>query len=81
MDRALLQQHLTRAEQHAAEGERHLARQEALIARLDRQGHDTAEARKILATLRASQTLHEQDIQRILNELEHDGRRDRGKHA
>jgi hypothetical protein len=69
MDRTTLQQHLAQAERHAAEGRRHLARQEALVAELDRDGHDTTEARKVLATLRATQTLHEEDVGRLLGEL------------
>jgi hypothetical protein len=48
MDRALLLQHLAQAERHVAEGEQHLLRQEELIAELDRDGHDTEEARVIL---------------------------------
>jgi hypothetical protein len=44
MDRALLLQ----AERHVAEGEQHLLWQEELIAELDRDGHDTEEARVIL---------------------------------
>jgi hypothetical protein len=69
MDRAMLQQHLAEAERHASAGLRHLSRQETLIAELDRDGHDTTEARKVLATLRTTQSLHEQDVERILGEL------------
>jgi len=52
MDRAILPEHLRQAEHHAARGERHLARQEQLIPELDQRGHDTREARMVLATLR-----------------------------
>ncbi len=69
MKRALLLQHLAQAERHVAEGERHLVRQEELIAELDRDGHDTKDARAILQTLRTSQALHLQDRDRILREL------------
>jgi hypothetical protein len=69
IDRTLLLQHLSQAEHHAAEGRRHLARQEELIAELDRDGLDTAEALKVLATLRETQALHEQDVHRLLGEL------------
>ena len=34
-----------------------------------RDRHDTSEARKVLATLRATQRLHEQDVERLLFEL------------
>ncbi len=69
MDRAALQHNLAQAERHVAEGERHLARQEAIIAELDRDGHDATEALKLLATLRATQALHEQDLKRLLRQL------------
>jgi hypothetical protein len=69
MDRAALLQHLAQAEHHVAEGRRHLARQEELIAELDRDGHDTTEARKLLATLRATQALHQEDVERLLGQL------------
>ncbi|MGX1164257.1 hypothetical protein AB7M16_000523 [Bradyrhizobium sp. USDA 372] len=69
MDREILQQHLALAQRHASMGEKHIARQESLIAELDRDGHDTAEARKILATLRDTQRLHEQDVERLLTQL------------
>ncbi|MBB4381755.1 hypothetical protein [Bradyrhizobium sp. SBR1B] len=70
MDRAMLERHLGIAERHAAQGREHLDRQEQLIAELDRNGHDTAEAIRVLTTLRQTQTLHEQDVERLLNELE-----------
>ncbi|MDA9421513.1 MULTISPECIES: hypothetical protein [Bradyrhizobium] len=71
MDRTMLQQHLAMAERHVALGEHHLAKQEALIAELDRDGHDTADALKLLATMRATQRLHLQDRNRLLAELAH----------
>ena len=39
---------LEMAQRHVAEGEIHLSRQKALIAELDRDGHDTADARRSL---------------------------------
>ncbi|WP_050405829.1 hypothetical protein [Bradyrhizobium embrapense] len=69
MDRVILEQYLALAERHAAQGRQHVARQENLIAELDRDGHDTTEARKVLDTLRITQALHEQDVERILGEL------------
>jgi hypothetical protein len=70
MDRGVLLQHLAQAERHVAEGEQLLLRQEELIAELDRDGHDTEEARVILDTLRETQALHLQDRDRIIRELE-----------
>jgi len=69
MDRAILKEHLAQAERHASRGKQHLARQEEIIAELDRDGHDTTEARKVLATLRQTQVLHEQEVERLLREL------------
>jgi len=40
-----------------------------LIAELDRDAHDTTEAWKVLATLRDTQSLYEQHVERILTEL------------
>lgn len=65
----MLQQHLEIVERHVAQGKRQLARQEALIADLERAGHDLTDARKVLATMRDTQSLHEQDRDRILKEL------------
>jgi len=69
MDRDILLRHLAQAERHVAEGKVHLARQEDLIAMLDRKGRDTNSARRILATLRQIQSLHQRDRSRILSEL------------
>lgn len=69
MDRSILEQHLARAQQHVIEGMDHLVRQEEVLAELERDGHDTAEALKILATLRDTQRQHEQEVQRIAAEL------------
>lgn len=69
MDRASLLKHLAQAERHVVEGQRSIARQEGLIGRLDRDGHDTTEALKVLANLRTTQALHEADLGRILGEL------------
>jgi hypothetical protein len=68
-DRTATLRHLAQAEHHAAEGKRHLARQEQLVAELDRDGLDTAGALNVLATLRETQTLHEQDVERLLAKL------------
>jgi hypothetical protein len=75
MNRNILLQHLAQAEWHAARGQQHLAKQECLIAELDRDGHDTTEALKLLVTLRKTQALHQRDVERILQEL---GRRNIG---
>ena len=70
MNRDILLQHLAQAERHVARGNEHISRQETLIAKMDRHGHDTVDARKLLDTLRKTQALHRQDVGRLLRELE-----------
>jgi hypothetical protein len=64
MDRVILREHLALAERHASEGRQRITEQA-------RDGHDTTGARKVLATLRDTQALHEEDVKRTLKELEH----------
>jgi hypothetical protein len=70
MDHQTILQHLALAERHIVEGEERLVRQQELIAELDRDGHDTKQARAILATMQVTQALHYQDRELILTELE-----------
>ena len=70
MNRDLLLRHLAQAERHVARGNEHISRQESLIAEMDRHGHNTMDARKLLDTLRKTQALHRQDMERLLRELE-----------
>jgi hypothetical protein len=70
MDRATLLQQLAEAEHHMAEGRRHLTHQETIIAALDRDGHDTTDALALLATMRETQALHQQERDRILRKLD-----------
>ncbi|QOZ45534.1 hypothetical protein XH89_20125 [Bradyrhizobium sp. CCBAU 53340] len=69
MDPFVIQQYLAQAEQHAAAASRLVARQEALVRQLERDGHDTSDAFKVLATLRDTQALHEQAVVRLQEEL------------
>jgi hypothetical protein len=69
MDPAVIQQHLFLAEQHAVEGKRHLARQEELIAELEQRKRDTTDAGKVLAALKETQAIREQDVVRLRAEL------------
>ena len=70
VDRKHLQEHLAQAERHVAQGEQHVARQEELVRELERDGHDTAAARKLLAQFGEMLALHRADRDRILKELE-----------
>jgi hypothetical protein len=69
MDRATIAQHLAEAEGHVALGEQHITRQKQIIAELERDGHDTAEAKDLLSTFEATQVLHVADCDRLLEEL------------
>jgi hypothetical protein len=70
MDRAILEQHLLEAEGHVSQGERHVRDERELIARLERQGHDTTEAIRLLRQFEELQTLHVSDRERLQRELE-----------
>ena len=59
--------HLQMARRHVAEGTEHIRRQEQLIAELKADGHLTDQAEELLATMRESQRLHEEDLSRLLN--------------
>lgn len=65
MERARLLEHLAHAEGHALMGERDIARQRAVIAQLQRDGHDTSAARKLLATFESVQAMHLADLERL----------------
>ncbi|KJC53902.1 hypothetical protein UP10_41630 [Bradyrhizobium sp. LTSPM299] len=66
MDRDHLRQDPVHAHRDTAEGRRSIAHQEALIAHMERDRHNAGEARKILAALSDAQTLHEQEVERLL---------------
>ncbi|MGB8629960.1 MAG: hypothetical protein WCD69_11295 [Xanthobacteraceae bacterium] len=70
MNRYILLQHLARARQHVAIGEVHLARQYEIIAEFERDGHDAAEAKRLLAQFIVMQALHIEDCRRLERDLE-----------
>src|SRR5262249_31428811 len=53
MDRSLIEEHLAQANRHVAEGEGHVTKRRELVAQLERDGHDTTEALKLLGHLRS----------------------------
>jgi hypothetical protein len=69
MDRATLEEHLALAAAHVAAGERLVARQRELVAQLERDGHDTLEATKVLNQLEQLQALYIADRDRLRKEL------------
>ena len=70
MDRAILLERLAQAERHVAEGLQHIARQRTVIANLERHGHDTNQARGLLAQFQSTQALHIADRDQLKKELE-----------
>ena len=69
MDREMVERHLAQAQRHVKEGERHIAGQRELLTRLDRDGHDTTEAAKLLANFEDLQRMHLTDRDRLEREL------------
>jgi hypothetical protein len=69
MDHALLAKHLEDAERQVVLAKEHIARHEAVIADLERDGHDTTQARTLLETLLESQALHEQHRGWLLRQI------------
>jgi hypothetical protein len=61
--------HVVQARHHVAEGEEHIARQTDLVADLRRDGHDSGEARRLLAQLIVSQSVHIDNCARLEREL------------
>jgi hypothetical protein len=61
MDHIMLAQHLAEAEEHVVSGRRAIIRQRELILDLERDGHEAAEARRLLATFEEVLKLHMAD--------------------
>jgi hypothetical protein len=55
MERATLENDLSRAEAHVANGQKRIAQQHEIIAELDLEGHDTAPAKDMLASFERTQ--------------------------
>jgi hypothetical protein len=69
MDRATLQDRLAAAERHVAEAERHVAAQREFLAQLQREGHDTAQAKRLLEQFEEVLAIHIADRDRLRKEL------------
>ena len=69
MDKAMIQDHLEQARRHVADGDKHVARQRKLVAKLDRDGHDSREARRLLQQFEELQRLHIGDRDRLVKKL------------
>jgi hypothetical protein len=65
MDSVVIRHRLAVAERHVAEGLAVIDLQRRIIAGLERYGRDASGARLRLATVLETQTLHEQDRERL----------------
>ena len=65
----MIADHLAQAERHVAEGQAHIKRQRELIVELQRDGHDTREAQRLLDTFIALEAAHTADRDRLRGEL------------
>ena len=70
MDRAILLERLAQAERHVAGSVQLIARQRTVIANLECHGHDTNQARGLLAQFQSTQALHIADRDQLKKELE-----------
>ena len=69
VDRELARQHLELANKHVAEGQARIEAQIALVARLERDGHDTLQAKKLLEQFEQTLALQIETRERIIQEL------------
>ena len=70
MDRAAIEQHLREAREQIAKGERQIIRQWDIIQELERDGHKSNLARKVLATLLQTQEEHLEHRDQLVKMLE-----------
>ncbi|MGC2782701.1 MAG: hypothetical protein WA397_02465 [Roseiarcus sp.] len=68
-DRATALRHLELANKHVSQGRQRVDRQAALIARLERDGHDTKQGKMLLEEMKITLALQIEDRDRILGEL------------
>jgi hypothetical protein len=69
MDRATLIDLLARAEQHVILGKSQIDSQYRVIAKLEREGHDTTEAVELLTQFVEAQERYEADRRRLMTRL------------
>ena len=65
----LLREHLAMAKRHLSSGNRVITRQRQLITKLEADGHDTREARALLAQFEGLLALHLADRDRLFNKV------------
>jgi hypothetical protein len=65
----MIADHLAQAEQHVAEARVHVKRQREIVAELQRDGHDTREAQRLLDNFIALERSHAADRDRLRDQL------------
>ncbi|MBW9064386.1 hypothetical protein JNB71_13745 [Rhizobium herbae] len=65
---ALIHEHLAAAERRVADGERHVALQREIVAKLERNGSDTARVRQLLSTFEEALMWHIAERDRLIRE-------------
>lgn len=61
--------HLEQARRHVAEGEKHVGSQRELVTQLERDGHDSTQARQLLREFEEVQRLHVEHRDRLEQEI------------
>jgi hypothetical protein len=69
VDRALLEQNLALAEKHLVQARAHVEQQRRIVDALERDGHNSELARKILATFKQLLELQIEDRERLITLL------------
>ena len=69
VDRVVARQHLQLANKHVSEGRLRVEAQRALVARLERDGHDTLKAKTLLEQFQTTLALQVESRDRIVQEL------------
>jgi hypothetical protein len=65
----MLEDHLAAAERHIEEAERHILCQRGLVAQMEREGHDTTVANRLLRRFEEMLCMHIADRERLRKEL------------
>lgn len=68
--RSMMEGHLEQALRHVALGKEHLASQRNVVDRLEEQGHDSTEARRLLSEFEEMKRSHDYDMLRLEKELQ-----------
>jgi len=69
MDRSMILRHLAQTEEHIRLGARNIARQEEIISELEAHGHDSVQARRMLANFEEAQSIALAEREMVKEEL------------